>query len=274
MLPAISASTPHTHTSHLLVGGGSLTMTTWLRLLLLCSSIILPLATPFTALSGPVARLGPQSDDGGSFATQIFAASTSSRGDDKVEEVVWVPPSQQLLQSKSTIFKINNPEDFLSFISEDDRPSVIKVYASWCQTCKKIDLRYRKLASKFGDKYNNDNNNINGGTTVTDQTTTSPPIKQRGQVRFAELQYDNPANEDLCNNVLEATSFPYFLMYRRQQGQIRRFHCTAAKFQMLVNAVEELLAEEEKEEQQEEEDCVVDDSFQQQVIDLGLMDRR
>jgi len=246
-------------------------MTTWLRLLL-CSSIILPLATPFSALSGPVARLGPQSD-GGRFATQI-AASTSSRGDDKEEEVVWVPPSQQLLQSKSTIFKISNPEDFLSFISEDDRLTVIKVYASWCQTCKKIDIRYRKLASKFGDKYNNNNNNnINGGTT-TDQTTTSP-IKERGKVRFAELQYDNPANEDLCNNVLEATSFPYFLMYRRQQGQIRGFHCTPAKFQMLVDTVEELLADEEKEEeQQQEEDCVVDDSFQQQVIDLGLVDRR
>ncbi|KAL7447802.1 hypothetical protein ACHAWC_000116, partial [Mediolabrus comicus] len=172
---------------------------------------------------------------------------------------VWVPPSQQLLQSKSTIFKINNPGDFLSFISEDDRLTVIKVYASWCQTCKKIDIRYRKLASKFGDKYNNNNNNIN----------------ERGKVRFAELQYDNPANEDLCNNVLEATSFPYFLMYRRQQGQIRGFHCTPAKFQMLVDTVEELLAEEEKEEEeQQEEDCVVDDSFQQQVIDLGLVDRR
>ena len=231
-------------------------MTTWLRLLLLCSSIILPLATPFTALSGPVARLGLQSD-GGRFATQI-AYSTSSHGDDEGEAVVWVPPSKQLLQSKSTIFKINNPEDFLGFISEDDRLTVIKVYASWCQTCKKIDLRYRKLASKFGDKYNNDNNNINGGTTATDQTTTSPPIKQRGKVRFAELQYDNPANEDLCNNVLEATSFPYFLMYRRRQGQIRGFHCTPAKFQMLVDTVEELLADEEKEEQQGEEDCVVD----------------
>jgi thiol-disulfide isomerase/thioredoxin len=252
-------------------------MTTWLRLLLLCSSIILPRATPFTALSGLVARLGPQSD-GCRFETQI-SSSTSSRGDDKVDEVVWVPPSQQLLQSKSTIFKINNPEDFLSFISEDDRLTVIKVYASWCQTCRKIDMRYRKLASKFGDKYNNNtnNNNINSSTT-TEQATTSSPIKERGKVRFAELQYDNPANEDLCNNVLEATSFPYFLMYRLQQGQIRGFHCTPAKFQMLVDTVEELLADEEKDEeqqqQQEEEDCVVDDSFQQQVIDLGLVDRR
>ena len=247
-------------------------MTTWLRLLLLCSLIILHPATPFMALSGPVTRLASQSD-GGRFATQIAASTSSRGGDDDEEEVVWVPPSQQLLQSKSTIFKINNPEDFLSFISEDDRLTVIKVYASWCQTCKKIDLRYRKLASKFGDKYNNDNNNVNGGT-ATDQITTAPPIKQRGRVRFAELQYDNPQNEDLCNHLLETTSFPYFLMYRRRQGKIRGFHCTPAKFQVLINAVEELLADEEKVEQQEEEDCVVDDSFQQQVIDLGLMDRR
>ena len=63
-------------------------------------------------------------------------------------------------------------------------------------------------------------------------------------------------------------------MYRRQHGQIRGFHCTPAKFQMLVNAVEELLANEEKVEQEGEEDCVVDDSFQQKIIDLGLVDRR
>ena len=54
-------------------------MTTWLRLLLLCSSIILPLATPFTALSGTVARLGPQSDGGRFAATQIAAIALMSQ---------------------------------------------------------------------------------------------------------------------------------------------------------------------------------------------------
>ena len=59
-------------------------------------------------------------------------------------------------------------------------------------------------------------------------------------------------------------------MYKRQEGKIREFHCTPAKFQMLVDTVEELA----------EDDyyacCVgVDDvSFQKQVIDLGLVDRR
>jgi len=165
-----------------------------------------------------------------------------------------VPPSQQLLETRSNIFKIQNPEDLLAFISEADRLCVIKVFATWCQTCKKIDLRYRKLASKFGDKY-------------TDARDT-PAIKQRGKARFAELQYDNPQNQDLCDSVLRTTSFPYILMYKRQEGKIREFHCTPAKFQMLVDAVEEL-AEDDR-----DGGVSVDDSFQKQVIDLGLADRR
>ena len=180
---------------------------------------------------------------------KLFASPTSTNNND-----VWVPPSQQLLKTKSTIFKIQQPEELLEFISEDDRLCVIKVYASWCAACKKFDLRYRKLASKYGDKY----------------TATNATIKE-GKIRFAELQYDNPQNTDLCDSVLDTSSFPYILIYKGGKGKVRGFHCTPAKFQLLQNTVEELLAEEE------EEDCGrggVDESFQRQVVDLGLADRR
>ena len=201
-------------------------------------------------LSSGASRAGGQRHGGSRSITQRQFVSPKSHHD------VWVPPSQRLLETRSTIFKIQHPEDLLDFISEDDRLCVVKVFASWCQTCKKVDLRYRKLASKFGDKY-------------TDARDT-PAIKQRGKARFAELQYDNLQNEELCDSVLGTKSFPYILMYKRQEGKIREFHCTPAKFQMLVDTVEELA----------EDDyyacCVgVDDvSFQKQVIDLGLVDRR
>ena len=178
----------------------------------------------------------------------LFASPTSPKED------VWVPPSQQLIETKSKIFKIKNPEDLLHFISEDDRLCVVKVYASWCAACKKFDLRYRKLASKYGDKY-------------SDAKGSPVAIKQKGRVRFAEIQYDNPQNQDLCDSVFDTTSFPYILIYKGQKGKVRGFHCTPSKFQLLANAVNELLAE-------EDEGGFVDEQFQKQVIDLGLADRR
>mmetsp|Transcript_22290 Transcript_22290/g.33037 ORF Transcript_22290/g.33037 Transcript_22290/m.33037 type:complete len:230 (-) Transcript_22290:210-899(-) len=223
--------------------------------LLLCSIILPRGATPFITSSSVATR---RADDGRSISpiqqTQLFVSSTTSTPN------VWVPPSQRLLETRSTIFKIQQPEELLDFISEDDRLCVIKVYASWCQACKKFDLRYRKLASKYSDKY----------TTTNAKGTPPAEIKQQGKIRFAELQYDNSQNEDLCDSVLGTTSFPYILIYKRQEGKIRGFHCTPAKFQLLVNTVEELLVEDGE----HEESCGVDDSLQKQVIDLGLADRR
>ena len=85
----------------------------------------------------------------------------------------------------------------------------MKVYASWCTTCKKFDLRYRKIASQYGDKQHADNNNH----------------QRLGQVRFAEMQYDKEENREICN-VLNATSFPYIIMYKGSKGKIREFQCT------------------------------------------------
>ena len=221
------------------------------RLWLLLCSLILPRgAEPFIS-SPSVARAEGQRHVESIRSRQLFAAPTSSTPNN-----VWVPPSQRLLETRSTIFKIQQPEDLLDFISEDDRLCVIKVYASWCAACKKFDLRYRKLASKYSDKY-------------TDKVEGTTSVKQRGKIRFAELQYDNPTNEDLCDSVLGTTSFPYILIYKGSKGKIRGFHCTPAKFQMLTKTVEELLAEEE-----DYGMVGMDDSFQKQVIDLGLSDRR
>lgn len=233
-------------------------MNTWLWLLL-CSIILPRGATPFISSPSVATRGAGQRYVESIRSTNqrsrqlLFAAPTSTTPNN-----VWVPPSQHLLETRSTIFKIQHPEDLLDFISDDDRLCVIKVYASWCLACKKFDLRYRKLASKYSDKY-------------TDNTKATPSIKQRGKIRFAELQYDNPTNEDLCDSVLGTTSFPYILIYKGSKGKIRGFHCTPAKFQMLVKTVEELLAEEEEEDYGV---VGVDDSFQKQVIDLGLSDRR
>lgn len=87
-----------------------------------------------------------------------------------------------------------------------------------------------------------------------------------GRARFAEMQYDNPNNEEICQ-LLNANQLPYILMYKGSKGKIKEFQCTPAKFQMLVDAMKELA----------DPDVVegnAEDYLQQQVIDLGLTDGR
>lgn len=231
---------------------------------------VAPFATTSSSL-GPARRPGGQQIDG----RQKFQLASSSASP---AHQIWIPPSQQLLQSRATIFQIHNPSDLFNFISEDDRLCVIKVYASWCHTCKKFDLRYRKLASKFGDKYYDSSDvNIDASSTAILGEKCSTILSKRGQVRFAELRYDFPQNEELFDSVLhdvcETVSFPYILMYKRQEGKVRGFGCTPAEFQMLADIMADELSR-LTEEELEEEDCVVDYSFQRQVFDLGLMGRR
>ena len=85
-------------------------------------------------------------------------------------------------------------------------------------------------------------------------------MKQKGRVRFAEMQYDNPQNEELCQ-VLNATIFPYILMYKGSKGKVREFQCTPAKYKMLVDALNEELAD---------DDSGGDSGIEQQVLILDL----
>ncbi|EED86541.1 hypothetical protein THAPSDRAFT_264651, partial [Thalassiosira pseudonana CCMP1335] len=84
----------------------------------------------------------------------------------------------------------------------------VKVYASWCKTCQIFDVRYRKLASQIGDK-----------------------------ARFAEMQFDDPANEEMCQ-LLNANRLPYILMYKGNHGKIAEFKCGPAEFARLNDAVD------------------------------------
>jgi len=138
-------------------------------------------------------------------------------------EGVLMPPSKNVAQRRGRMFSIQQPQDLLDFVIEDERLSVVKVYASWCKTCKVFDVRYRKLASQFGDEIDSES-----GSEIT----------KIGRVRFAEMQYDNPNNEEMCK-LLNATKLPYILMYKGSKGKVADFQCGPAKFQMLIDAVNE-----------------------------------
>ncbi len=103
----------------------------------------------------------------------------------------------------------------------------VKVYASWCKTCQVFDVRYRGLAAKYGD---------NSDASIAGESASN------GRVRFAEMQYDNPNNEEMCQ-LLNATKLPYILVYKGSRGKVKEFHCSPAKFQLLIDAVNELVDE-------------------------------
>jgi thiol-disulfide isomerase/thioredoxin len=57
------------------------------------------------------------------------------------------------LQASPIVYDISSPDDLKNFVTYDDRPAIIKVYANFCKTCKQFDLRYRKVASAWGESF-------------------------------------------------------------------------------------------------------------------------
>ena len=104
------------------------------------------------------------------------------------------------------------------------RTIIVKVYASWCKTCAVFDTRYRKLASQLGDTYNPADANTNTNTNII------------GRVRFAEMRYDDPNNEEMCR-LLNATKLPYILIYKGSRGKVSDFQCGPATFQLLIDEI-------------------------------------
>jgi len=140
--------------------------------------------------------------------------------DDETSEcdVDKTPPAASCEVFKKT-YVIAKPEDLLNFVVEDERLSVVKVFARWCKTCAAFDLRFRKLNSKEGDKFD-----VNGN------------LVEAGRVRFAEMDYN--LNEELCG-LLGATKLPYIIMYKGTSGKVAEFQCGPSSFQRVIDNVNE-----------------------------------
>jgi len=174
--------------------------------------------------------------------TLLYSTSTTTND----IAAVWQPPSQnkaKLNGHQGGVFDIESPEDLLDFIiddgdddDDDDDNSdsnrslaVIKVYASWCRTCKQFDLRYKKIVNQFS-------------TSNTKRNSNNKMKRRNNTVRFANMQYDNVGgiNSEICNALYDGSidSFPYILIYDSNKGmKVDGFHCTPAKSHLLVDAI-------------------------------------
>lgn len=108
--------------------------------------------------------------------------------------------------------------DWLGGDPDDDRLTVIKFYGSWCKSCAKFGIRYKKLALEEGDK-------------VKDGKLIAP-----GRVRFAEVEFG--ANARLCRS-FGIRRLPYIHMHKGKAGKVADFVCGPAKFQQLIDKVNE-----------------------------------
>ena len=99
---------------------------------------------------------------------------------------------------------------------------ISRFYASWCKSCHKFGLKYKKLASEHGDKIDKDGN-----------------IVFSGKVRFSQVEYGK--NRFLCSS-FGIKKLPYIQIYKRGVGKIDEFSCGPKAFDSkLVTRLNELL---------------------------------
>eukprot|EP00568_Trieres_chinensis_P006192 CAMPEP_0183307788 /NCGR_PEP_ID=MMETSP0160_2-20130417/19353_1 /TAXON_ID=2839 ORGANISM="Odontella Sinensis, Strain Grunow 1884" /NCGR_SAMPLE_ID=MMETSP0160_2 /ASSEMBLY_ACC=CAM_ASM_000250 /LENGTH=236 /DNA_ID=CAMNT_0025471457 /DNA_START=66 /DNA_END=776 /DNA_ORIENTATION=- len=127
-------------------------------------------------------------------------------------------PSTHELSPKIT--KVGEAQDFLDFVAEDDRLVVVKFYASWCKSCQKFGVRFRKLAIEEGDKID-----------------TEGDVSELGRVRFAEVEFN--ANAKLCQT-LGIKRLPSIHMYKGKE-LLTNFSCAPSKFQMVIDSMNEFV---------------------------------
>lgn len=125
----------------------------------------------------------------------------------------WQPDSSSSLPSTNNakISDITSPDELMDFVMMDD------VYTNWCKTCKQFDVRFKKVASIWGQKIGG-----SGGGGFSNRA------------RFAQMEYSK--NEELCK-MLEATKVPCILIYKREEGLVSGFTCPPRQVQRLIDAL-------------------------------------
>lgn len=156
-----------------------------------------------------------------SFLSSPMPVGTSLRqptGKNNIFKREFSPNSDERLHSNVVVIKKH--EDFVDFLGADDRLCIVKFHASWCKSCQKFGVKYRKLAIDEGDRID------------------SAGHVSSGRVRFAEVEYTQ--NARLCKS-LKVNKLPTVHMYRGGSGKLADMTCKPSKFQDVVDEMNQLL---------------------------------
>ena len=137
--------------------------------------------------------------------------------------------------------------NFLSLSLIDVEPFP-RFYASWCKSCAKFGIKYKRLARERGD------------------VLVSDEVVRVGDVRFAECEYT--ANAKLCKT-LKVKRLPSVHFYVRGKGKVSEVVTKPSEFDMVERELERLLSKQRREGGADFDDEMEEGS---DLVD-GLMDR-
>jgi len=152
-----------------------------------------------------------------------FSADHNEDGDQRNDKKLKINKKNKVPK----VFRIESSEDYINFLTEDDRLCVIKFYASWCKSCQKFGVKFRSLAMEEGDLFDKENKLVHAG-----------------RVRFAEIEFS--ANAKLCR-ALKIKRLPNVHLYKGTVGQLSAFPCGPSKFPILESKIESFLSKSDEE---------------------------
>ena len=195
-----------------------------------------------------------------SFVQKIRFSLWTLKSVGEEEDVTDVAQNQSVKGGVPVVTVIESTNDLIDFLSVDDRLCVVKFYgkivrfsltfclygnthgcnnvfllqwlvisASWCKSCQKFGLKYKKLAAHYADWVDKND---------------SDTVLKAGKVRFAEVEFNK--NAKLCRS-LGIKRLPYVHFYRGAEGKLAEFSAGPSKFNLVTDKMHELLESSEEE---------------------------
>eukprot|EP00525_Craspedostauros_australis_P013157 CAMPEP_0198110190 /NCGR_PEP_ID=MMETSP1442-20131203/2204_1 /TAXON_ID= /ORGANISM="Craspedostauros australis, Strain CCMP3328" /LENGTH=213 /DNA_ID=CAMNT_0043766141 /DNA_START=519 /DNA_END=1160 /DNA_ORIENTATION=+ len=185
--------------------------------------------------------------------TQTSTTSTSSQLDyATVPASLEVRPKHaKTVRKKPSITSLHSLDELKYFLEDDDRLTVVKFYAPWCKSCKKLDIHFNNLASKIGD-----------GVVARQMV--------KGDVRFAQIAFGD-ATRELMEN-LKIAGLPTMQLYHRDHKLWNvAGHTNTKSLQSELGRLEALSQNDLEEYGEEIDDGVLNEAVEDSMYDYSFL---
>eukprot|EP00586_Coscinodiscus_wailesii_P023152 CAMPEP_0172505256 /NCGR_PEP_ID=MMETSP1066-20121228/184893_1 /TAXON_ID=671091 /ORGANISM="Coscinodiscus wailesii, Strain CCMP2513" /LENGTH=237 /DNA_ID=CAMNT_0013281793 /DNA_START=225 /DNA_END=938 /DNA_ORIENTATION=+ len=164
--------------------------------------------------------IGPAFDENNDVISQKIEATTASVVSDVVSNArrdktnirkEYMPVVTDIVGIGPFLDFVNSSEHHQQQHEEKTKQlCVIKYHSKFCNLCRRVDLKYRKLALQFGDVVSTADYHNNPSDTIDDNENDSDDIVTVGKVKFGNVELTT--NRQLCDS-LEIPKYPYVEMY-------------------------------------------------------------